>query len=86
MAALSKSQVDFSQFVSSLSCLFTLLVMLPYADLVLLTGATSMSVVYGVFLAMVMLGEKPNPLYDSATVILVLTGCLLTVSFANNES
>ena len=57
--------------------------MLPFADLVLLTGTSSMAIVYGLILGIVLLGEKPNPLYDSATAFLILLGCVLTINYAN---
>lgn len=57
--------------------------MLPFADLVLLTGTSSMAVVYGVVFGIFLLGEKLNPLHDTATVVLILTGCILTINYAN---
>ena len=59
--------------------------MLPFAELILLTGTSSMAIVYGVIFGIFLLGEKPNPLYDFATTFLILTGCILTVNYASVE-
>lgn len=58
---------------------------LPFADLVLLTGTSSLAVVFGMILAIFMLGERMNPVYDIATAVLIITGCMLTIVFANRK-
>ena len=57
--------------------------MLPYADLVLFTATSSLSVVYGVFLAIVILGERLVPKYDLIAMFFILFGCVLTVMQCN---
>jgi len=52
---------------------------LPYADLLLFTATSSISVVYGVFLAIVILGERFVWRYDLTAIALILIGCVLTV-------
>lgn len=56
---------------------------LPYADLILFTATSSLSVVYGVFLAVLILGEKLVWQYDAKAIALILGGCLLTVAQCN---
>jgi hypothetical protein len=68
--------------------LFTLLnnliiVVLPYADLVLFTISSSLAVVFGVFLAIVMLNEKFVCRYDMTAMILILIGSGLIVLQSN---
>lgn len=58
---------------------------LPFADLVLLTATSSLAVVFGVILAILFLGEKLNARYDIPTVILILSGCILTIAFADRK-
>ena len=70
-------------FVSFKVFNYASLVILPYADLVLLTGTSSLAVVFGVLLAVFVLGEKFNPKYDIPTILLILSGCILTISIAN---
>jgi hypothetical protein len=56
---------------------------LPYANLVLLTSTSSLAVVFSVMLAIGVLGEKINPKYDIASVVLIVTGSVLTIGLAN---
>ena len=70
-------------FVSFKVFNYASLVIFPYADLVLLTGTSSLAVVFGVLLAVFVLGEKFNPKYDIPTILLILSGCILTISIAN---
>lgn len=58
-------------------------VVLPYADLVLFTASASLAVVFGVFLAIIMLGEKFVCRYDFSAMVLIVGGALLTVYQSN---
>jgi len=58
-------------------------VVLPYADLILFTATSSLSIIYGVFLAIVILGEKFVYKYDMPAIALILAGCILTVMQCN---
>ena len=74
--------VHASKFLSS--CLTNLMtVVLPYADLVLFTISSSLAVVFGVFLAIVMLNEKFVCRYDLTAMILILIGSGLIVLQSN---
>ena len=52
---------------------------LPFADLVLFTANSSLSIVFGMFLAVVMLGEKIVWTYDLPAVVLMLSGTALLI-------
>lgn len=56
---------------------------LPYADLVLFTISSSLAVVFGVFLAIVILNEKFVRRYDLTAMILILIGAGLIVLQSN---
>jgi hypothetical protein len=60
-----------------------IIVVLPYADLVLFTISSSLAVVFGVFLAIVMLNEKFVCRYDMTAMILILIGSGLIVLQSN---
>ena len=62
---------------------YLFLVVLPYADLILFTATSSLSIIYGVFLAIVILGEKFVYKYDMPAIALILAGCILTVMQCN---
>ena len=49
--------------------------MLPYADLVLLSTASCLSIVFGNVLAIKFLGEKLVWRYDLASFVLIVVGC-----------
>lgn len=53
--------------------------MLPYADLVLFTATSALSVIYGVFLAIVILSERLQLKTDLAAMFMIILGCVLTV-------
>ena len=54
--------------------------MLPFADLVLFTANSSLSIVFGMFLAVTVLGEKVIWRYDLPAVALMLTGTGLLIA------
>ena len=56
---------------------------LPYADLILFTATSSLAILYGVFLAILILGEKFVWKYDMPAIALILAGCILTVVQCN---
>ena len=55
-------------------------VMLPFADLVLFTANSSLSIVFGMFLAVSVLGEKFMWAYDLPAVALMLAGTGLLIA------
>ena len=59
------------------------IVVLPFADLVLLTATSSLAIVFGVLLAIFMLEEVFVCRYDMTALILIMVGCILTIAQSN---
>ncbi len=56
---------------------------LPYADLVLLTSSSATAIIFGIILSVLVLYEKFTVKQDLPAVILIVIGCITTVTFAN---
>ena len=61
----------------------THILVLPYADLVLLSANYALSILIGLMLSVSMLGESFNIKNDSPAIFMIFTGCLITVFTAN---
>ena len=74
----------------SLQCAFTfticlLLVMLPFADLVLLTCNSATAILISSGFAICLLGEPFIRSYDLTALVLIITGGTLTIIQSNKE-
>ena len=61
------------------------MVALPFADLILLSNACSISVIWSTILAIIFLDEKFMWKYDMVAITLICTGSMLTVIQSNKE-
>ena len=59
---------------------------LPFADMVLLSQAWPISIVFNVFLSIKFLGEKFLWKYDLSALVLILLGCCLTINLSNKST
>lgn len=58
---------------------------LPFADIVLLTSSSATAIIFGIILSVWVLGEPFTANRDLPAVILIIIGCLMTVTFANKD-
>jgi hypothetical protein len=84
----NSSYTSFRWFIGLL-CLIvgsiTHILVLPYVDLVLLSANYALSILIGLVLSVTMLNESFSVKKDSPAIVMIFTGCLITVFTANEK-
>jgi hypothetical protein len=70
-------------FITLVIASVLMLAALPFADMVLLSQAWPISIVFNVFLSIKFLDEKFLWKYDLSALALILCGCCLTINLSN---
>jgi multidrug transporter EmrE-like cation transporter len=59
------------------------IIILPFANLVLLSVGPGFAIIYGTLLSICFLKEKFDKKRDGVAILLIIAGCVMTVATAN---